>query len=142
MEILKAYLSWILRLILACTFLYAAISKIIYPDDFFNSVRNYQLTPDPFSYLVAYFLPAFEIIVAILLFSPRFFSAAILSMEFLLIIFILALISVWIRGLDINCGCFGGGVSGMYGVAIFRDVILLLICFILNLPKLRKKYQY
>lgn len=45
MEKLKFYLNWILRFILASTFLYAAISKLVYPNEFFNNIRNYQLTP-------------------------------------------------------------------------------------------------
>ena len=54
MEKLRFYLNWTLRLILAGTFVYAAIIKIVFPNKFFNSVRNYQLIPDYLSYVTAY----------------------------------------------------------------------------------------
>ena len=132
MEKLRFYLNWILRLILAATFAYAAINKIIYPDVFFNGVRNYQLIPDSLSYIVAYFLPAFEIVVAGFLLTNRFFHVTLLCMALMLVIFIMAIFSAWGRGLDISCGCFGSGSPEGYGVIIFRDLLLLFICFILT----------
>lgn len=141
MEKLKLYLNWTLRLILAGTFAYASIIKIVFPNEFFNSVRNYQLIPDYLSYATAYFLPAFEIVVAILILIKRFFTISTLSIIFMLIIFILAILSAWSRGLDINCGCFGAGTPEGYGMIIFRDFTLIVFCVILilinrkNLPK-------
>lgn len=138
MEKLKLYSNWILRLILAFTFIYAAISKIIYPDEFFNSVRNYQLIPDSLSYIIAYFLPGFEIVVAVLLLTNRFFKASLMGVACMLIIFIFAISSAWIRGLDINCGCFGSASPEGYGKVILRDFLLLLISYTLTLINSKK----
>lgn len=141
MEKLKFYLNWTLRLILAGTFAYAAVSKIVLPNEFFNSVRNYQLIPDSLSYMTAYFLPAFEVVISILILTKRFFTVSILSMIFMLAIFILAILSAWIRGLDINCGCFGSGAPEGYEMIILRDLAFLIFCVILilinkkNLPR-------
>ena len=141
MEKLRFYLNWTLRLILAGTFVYAAIIKIVFPNEFFNSVRNYQLIPDYLSYVTAYFLPAFEIVVAILILTKRFFTISTLCITFMLLIFILAISSAWVRGLDINCGCFGSGAPEGYEMAILRDLALVIFCIILflinkkNLPR-------
>jgi uncharacterized membrane protein YphA (DoxX/SURF4 family) len=50
----------------------------------------------------------------------------------LMVVFIVGIISVWARGLSIECGCFNdGGVSASainpyeYGREIFRDLILV-----------------
>lgn len=133
MEKLKFYLNWILRCVLSITFVYAAISKIFYPNEFFNNIRNYQLISDYLSYVTAYFLPAFEIVIAIFILTKRFFTISTLSITFMLLIFILAILSAWVRGLDINCGCFGSGPAEGYEVIILRDLVLLFFCVILIL---------
>lgn len=142
MEKLKFYLNWTLRLILAGTFAYAAVSKIVLPNEFFNSVRNYQLIPDCLSYMTAYFLPAFEVVVSILILTKRFFTVSILSMIFMLAIFILAILSAWIRGLDINCGCFGSGTPEGYEMIILRDLVFLIFCVILILINKKNLSRY
>jgi uncharacterized membrane protein YphA (DoxX/SURF4 family) len=50
----------------------------------------------------------------------------------LLLVFIFAVASAWVRGLSIDCGCFGGGgevAPGQtaYGTELVRDVGLLLL---------------
>ncbi len=142
MEKLISYSNLILRLILACTFAYAAISKIIFPDEFFYSIRNYQITPDILSYIIAYFLPALEISSACLILMNKFFKVSIFCITSMLIIFIIAILSAWTRGLDINCGCFGYGSSEGYEMVIFRDLILIVFCVILILINKKKLSKY
>ena len=53
-------------------------------------------------------------------------------MAILLLVFILAVASAWVRGLTIDCGCFGGGgevAPGQtaYGTELLRDAGLLLL---------------
>lgn len=134
----KTFINLSLRAILSVVFIYAAVSKILRPDEFYADIRNYRMVPDYIAYASAYFLPAFEIIVALSIFSKRFFKASILSIAFLLTVFIMALASAWLRGLDINCGCFGSGAPSGYGLVILRDVFLLSICFILVLINSKK----
>ena len=53
-------------------------------------------------------------------------------MAILLLVFIFAVASAWVRGLSIDCGCFGGGgevAPGQtaYGTELLRDAGLLLL---------------
>ncbi len=45
------------------------------------------------------------------------------------LVFMIALVSVLIRGLDIDCGCFdpGGGQDVSAGMALWRDVGLMVL---------------
>jgi hypothetical protein len=49
----------------------------------------------------------------------------------LMVIYMTAIASAWVRGLRIDCGCFGSGgglaagVSPTYGVELLRDAALL-----------------
>jgi hypothetical protein len=57
--------------------------------------------------------------------------AAVLS-SLLLVAFIVGIASAWARGLQIDCGCFGGGgltadATAQYPWDIARDVVLLVL---------------
>jgi uncharacterized membrane protein YkgB len=43
-----------------------------------------------------------------------------------LAVFIVAIVSAWARGLDIDCGCFGkGNISSNYTWLLVRDLLML-----------------
>jgi uncharacterized membrane protein YphA (DoxX/SURF4 family) len=54
-------------------------------------------------------LPAFEILLAILLLVGLFTRWAALGTALLMVGFMIGVASVWVRGYSIECGCFGGG---------------------------------
>ncbi len=97
----------VLRWGLAALFLWAGISKLVRPDLFAAAINNYRLLPYTASVALAYYLPWLELAVGSGLFLKRFRSGAALLAIFLLTLFSLALFSALIRGLNINCGCFG-----------------------------------
>jgi uncharacterized membrane protein YphA (DoxX/SURF4 family) len=109
------------------------------------AVRSYQILPEGMVGVVGVGLPVLELALAGLLvlgFATRLAAAA---GALLLIIFIGGIISVWARGLSIDCGCFGGGGavprSGMgtrYLREILRDLGFLVVAgWIVVLPKSR-----
>jgi len=77
-------------------------------------------------------LPLLEITLGILLIvglGTRFVAALA---AVLFVVFIAGIISVWIRGISIDCGCFGGGGTvqrnqTQYPAEIARDLGLLLL---------------
>ena len=127
------------RVILAGVFIYASIHKIVYPDKFYGAIMNYQILPQYGAYALAYLLPALEIFVGLVLLSGKFLYPSLLMISVMLLVFIAAIISAWLRGLDISCGCFGEGSSGEYFEVIVRDIFLLLLCMILFLLNPRRK---
>jgi uncharacterized membrane protein YphA (DoxX/SURF4 family) len=101
----------VLRFLTAALFLFAAISKLFDPSSFAQQIANYQLTPWPASAVLAVFLPALELCIGICLLVGRWESGALIWLATLLIIFSGALLSAIVRGLSIDCGCFGRSVE-------------------------------
>lgn len=134
------YISFLLaRIILAGVFVYASIHKIAYPDEFYGAIMNYQILPQYGAYALAYLLPMLEMFAGLALLSGKFLPTSLLMIYGMLLIFIAAIISAWLRGLDISCGCFGEGNSGEYFAVIVRDIFLLLLCMIIFLLNPRRK---
>jgi uncharacterized membrane protein YphA (DoxX/SURF4 family) len=100
-----------LRSLIAVLFLFAAITKLFDPSSFAQQIANYQLTPWPATAALAVFLPALELCVGVCLLVGRWESGALVWLATLLTIFSGALLSAIVRGLSIDCGCFGRSVE-------------------------------
>jgi putative oxidoreductase len=103
-------LGWIviiLRVILAAIFIYAGVSKILNPLRFITDIDNFHLLPWTATVPLAFYLPWLEIICGMALLFLRFDRGALLILCTLTFVFVFALISARIRGIDISCGCFG-----------------------------------
>jgi putative oxidoreductase len=107
----KIPLIRLLTIALAIIFIYAAVPKILEVNEFTRSIRNYRILPAWSLNLLALWLPWIELIAGgglLLKMWERGGSTIILV---LLVIFTIAVISAVIRGLDIDCGCFGRTAS-------------------------------
>jgi uncharacterized membrane protein YphA (DoxX/SURF4 family) len=103
------WLSTACRFALAGIWLWAGIAKILEPDEAVRAVAAYRLMPHVLVKPMAWGLPFAEVALAVvLLLGIRTRVAAILSLA-LLVLFVAAVLSAWLRGLQIECGCFGGG---------------------------------
>lgn len=118
----------VLTAILAVVFVVAGSMKVIDPVAFFADIQNYDLLPwNSVTVVLAFYLPWLEVICGIALFFRQFRHGALVIILTLLLVFIGALASAWIRGLDISCGCFGSQTEHpRYLLWISRDVLLLL----------------
>ncbi len=115
------------RFVLAGVWLWAGLSKAADPTMAVIAVRAYEIVPENFVKPVAWGLPFIEIgLAALLALGVATRIAAVLSLAFLLT-FIGGVGSAWARGLQIACGCFGGGGADpsatwrTYGLEIARD---------------------
>lgn len=100
-------LQFLFRFILGGVFIWAGVVKIAAPLDFAQDIANYQIFPDSLSFFLALILPYVEVLCGILIVAgiiPRT-SAFILSG--LLVGFLLLIVITMIRGIDVECGCFG-----------------------------------
>lgn len=115
------------RLILAVVFTYAGGIKMQDVVAFAGHVAAYQMLPYAANYLVAATLPYIEFFAGVLLLINRRVRPALLAVGGLTLCFMIALISVLVRGLDIDCGCFDPGEGGAVtaGEALLRDVGLM-----------------
>jgi uncharacterized membrane protein len=117
---------FVLRVLIAALFLFAAISKLFDPSSFAQQIANYQLTPWTGTAALAVFLPALELCVGICLLFGRWESGALVWLAVLLVIFSGALLSAIVRGLSIDCGCFGRSVENTGTLwPLLRNLLLL-----------------
>ncbi len=123
------YLAFLFRLILGCVFVYASFDKIAHPADFAKIVYYYHFLPGSAINLFAVILPWVELMCGMALILGLFVESAALLIGILLGIFIVALSSAVIRGLDISCGCFSTSPSSDKVVwdTIIRDLLLLIL---------------
>lgn len=97
------------RLLLGGVWVAAGALKLPDPAASVRAVRAYRLLPEGLVPTVAYGLPVLEIgLGALLILGLAVRLAAGLS-AVLLLVFLAGLASAWARGLQIDCGCFGGG---------------------------------
>lgn len=149
MVIVKRYLSqnrfqhwleFLSRFFLGAVFLWAGGTKIVNPHDFATIISNYQLLPDLLVNIVAVWLPWIEVLCGILLICGLWVEGSLVVINTLIIIFIAALISNWIRGIDVDCGCFAVTVEegeSNYFLDVIRDIVLLLIGMFIFYSRIR-----
>jgi putative oxidoreductase len=122
-------LEWICRLVVAGTFLLAAVPKLLDPVSFAKAIVNYRvifpLIGQGYVYPAAMFMPALEAVGALALLFNRWRRAGSLICGALLVLFIVLVGQAVIRGLNIDCGCFGtGAVSRTLGRKVGLEKIL------------------
>ena len=122
------YLVFAARLILGAVFIYASLEKIQNPGGFAQAIYNYRMVPESLINIMAIVLPWLELICGILIIVGVFVRGSALLIGAMLAVFIVALSSALLRGLDISCGCFTlEGGRGIAGKTLIED-ILLMIC--------------
>lgn len=104
------------------------------------TVRSYRLLPDAVADLIGNVLPFVELALALLLLLGLATRVAAVLCGALLVAFILAVGSLWARGIEAACGCFGtsllsDGNPVSYPLILARDLALLLLAgFLARLP--------
>ena len=107
-------------------FAYAGAAKVLALGAFLDNIENYRMLPHAAAVALSIYLPFLEIGCGLALLSRRFERGALLLTGGMTAMFVVALVSAWLRGLNIECGCFGsGGARGQYGLALARDGTLL-----------------
>lgn len=118
------YVGTALRLALGGLFLYAAGVKLPDMAAFAESVANYRLVPAPVVGAAAAAVVGVELTAALLLVAGVWVRAAAAVVAGLLGVFIGALALALARGIDLECGCFGGGEPASW-LTVARDVVLV-----------------
>lgn len=116
----------ILCLLFGAVFVYAGAVKAASPLTFLDDVRSFQLLPDPYAAWLALGLPWLEIFAGLAVATGLLRAGGLLCLNALLLVFLVAILISWARGLELSCGCFGGNVDvSNYAVLIVRDLALL-----------------
>ncbi len=111
--------------------MWAGLAKMADPDAAIRATRAYQILPEVLVKPVAWGLPVIEIALGVLLIVGLATRAAAACSAIFLLAYIAGIASVWARGLQIDCGCFGGGGfsphvhTWQYLSEILRDALLV-----------------
>ena len=135
------FIGLIARLALAGVFISAALPKIQDPVAFAASIEGFRFISGSWAMATAIVLPWLELAIAIGLLTPWLRRASAWTMALLLGLFIALHLSAWVRGLNINCGCFGESAgSSDYHWLILRNLALLIASiFVLRLAHQQSK---
>ncbi|NBX70485.1 MAG: DoxX family membrane protein [Actinobacteria bacterium] len=127
------YLGLLSRLVLAGVLIVAGGAKF-FEGGFAaqRAINAYKVFPPSWAPFLGYALPGLEIVLGLLLLVGMFVRISSLVTAVLMTGFIAGIISVWVRGYSIDCGCFGGGgdVSEAgknlrYSKEILRDLLFV-----------------
>lgn len=118
------------RVILGGVFLYAGLLKSQDITAFAGQIAAYQLLPYQVNYLLAATLPYVEVLAGGLLLANRHVRPAALLLGGMTLVFVGALASVILRGLSIDCGCFGPHDRSTPEQALVRDLALLALAHV------------
>lgn len=118
-------LHWACRLFLGGVFIYAGYTKVINPLQFAVAVEDYRLLSPQGVIWTIKLLPWLEIVLGVsLLIGPKIrYTAAVAGG--LLAFFIGIMVLSHLRGLEVDCGCFGMGEK-ISPFTLVRDSLLML----------------
>lgn len=129
---MKEWLALVARLVTGGVWIAAGAIKLPDPYESVRAVRAYDLLPEAIVPTVGHLLPVVEVVIGLSLVTGLLTRGAAAVSAVLFALFIIGISSVWARGIEIDCGCFGGGgvkpgASSEYPWEIARDAGLLLL---------------
>lgn len=125
------YLIFVFRLAVGFVFIIAAIPKIADPSSFAKSIEAYQLMPAISINLAALLIPWIELLIGIFLIAGFMLrGSAVLSVSLFAVFSIIIAVSL-MRGLSIDCGCFGANSSPLNWMRFWDDIGLMLLSILI-----------
>ena len=122
--ILQPWIGLLARLTLGGVLFVAGYLKIGTPDKSQMAVRAYEILPISVANFLGLILPPVEIVIGTLLIVGALTRVMAALGGITMFIFIIAIGQAWARGLDIDCGCFGGGGAVAPGETKYLQEIL------------------
>lgn len=126
----QKYIPLGIKIILSVLFGVSAIAKLADAQAFADSLNSYQILPKSLVPLFSYYVPVMELGLAISFLVPRSDKVASVLTIVVLVVFQLALGSLVIRGIDIDCACFGQ-LAMSPEFALVRNFVILGMCSLL-----------
>ncbi len=128
---------WVFRIVVGGVFIWAGLLKILDPLDFAQNIANYRVFSRDLSFLIALVLPWLEVLCGIFVIFGIFRSASSLLLSGLLAIFLVLITVTILRGLDVDCGCFGSIGRHVDFRLLITDIILLYLTVNIFVSSLR-----
>lgn len=119
-------LGWgLLRWALAGVFIYAGLTKLRDAAGFASSIARFQIAPLFLVNPAALGLPPLEVFCGLALVAGPWKRQASFALILLSVLFLGAFLSAGVRGIAVECHCFGGAAAEPLWKSITRDVLLL-----------------
>jgi putative oxidoreductase len=119
----------LVRIFLGVIFAYAGGSKLYSSSDFFRALVGYDVgVSNGVLWSIALVLPSFEILCGLALICDRWPETVRSVAAYMCMAFVLVLAQAYLRGLQVECGCFGGrGIANAerLDIALGRAMCLL-----------------
>jgi putative oxidoreductase len=115
-------------LVLGAVFIYAGVDKIRDPLQFADSIAAFAILPAVLINFLAIGLPPFEVMSGLLLIAPVTRRIGALAVVLCSAIFFCALLSALLRGLTLDCGCFGAGAPSRPRMWLELGLDVMLFC--------------
>jgi putative oxidoreductase len=115
------------RLAVGGVFIWAGLLKIFDPLGFAQNIANYRIFSQSVSLFLALILPWIEVICGLSLVMGIFRETASFILSGSLVVFLGLIIVTLIRGLDIDCGCFGSLNRSVDYKLLLMDCVLLFL---------------
>ncbi len=133
------WFALVLRVVVGVLWIYAGISKVGDAAGSVRAVRAYQVLPEFLVKGLGYGLPYVEIALGVLLIAGLATRLVAVVSALLFLVYIVGIAQASARGLQIDCGCFGGGgplkagQATTYTADLVRDVLLFIGAVLLSL---------
>jgi len=131
------YVIKIARVSIAIVLLFAGGIKMLDFEKSIMAVGSYQIVNPDLARVFGTFLPVIEVMLGLAILFKILHPVTNYLAALLMLVFILIIVSVWVRGLSIDCGCFGGGgelpEEGKvlrYSIDIARDFLFMALALI------------
>ncbi len=105
----------------------SSVLHLTNPYRFVESVGNYRIVAGTFAVLVGSYLPFIQLVCGISLICGIFTRGANIVAVALAVTFCFAQASVLVRGLDIECGCFGTYSSDVGFTSLISAAAMLIL---------------
>jgi len=126
-------------LIVGGVFVWAAVLKIRDPLAFAQNIANYRIVCNLIAFWIGLLLPWLELAAGVFLIVGLWRRTSALLLSAMLAGFIVLVAVTMVRGIDVDCGCFGG-LSGKADLGlIIQDAVLLFMSLTVFLSKAEPK---
>ncbi len=120
MNALRVVVRWVLGVV----FCYAGLAKAVDRGAFAVDIDHYRLLPFSTVAPLALYLPWLEIAAGVAVIAGPLRRGGLLTLALLNAVFAVAIGSALMRGIEINCGCFGPGLSLPLWLGLLRNLVL------------------
>ncbi|CAN5470291.1 DoxX family membrane protein [soil metagenome] len=119
---------FVTKIAVGSIFIFTGVSKLLDLQAFSDNIVTFDLAPYIFTNLIALTLPVLEVIFGGMLLFGKQDRVAALGIACLAALFFVAFSQAALRGLNVDCGCFGAGnTHSDVWLGLFRALVILLV---------------